>query len=198
LRAMSTVLADKPITMLPSEALNREFDLANVSFAEVDTSLEQFQTITTHSVLVGNIGLLLPNDKVSELVDKMTVCRLPNTAAWFNGVTTVRGNMIPVFDLHELFEINHENVKRRLIVVGETETAVAFWVDDFSQLITLTGEDNMGNTPPIPLLIKDHSREYYLKDGQVWVDWNFESFFTMLGKMLNHREPNAMHLTVSG
>lgn len=181
---MSTVLAEKTITMLPSEALNREFDLSHAALSELGAPAEQHQSLTTHSVLVGNIGLLLPEDEVSELVGMASVCRLPNTTAWLNGVTTVRGNMIPVFDLHDLFGISHGNVKRKLIVVGEAETAVAFWVNDFPQLITLSGEDSMTSTPPIPSLIKDHSREYYLRDGQIWVDWNIESFFTMLGEML--------------
>ncbi|MCP4876586.1 MAG: chemotaxis protein CheW [Gammaproteobacteria bacterium] len=180
----NTVLAEKTMTMLPSEALNREFDLAHASLAELDAPIEQSKSITTHAVMVGNIGLLLPENEVSELIDRMTVCRLPNTETWFNGVTTVRGNMIPVFDLHELFAIDHENLRRRLIVVGEAETAVAFWVDDYPRLIALAGEDSMTSAPPIPLLIKDHSREFYLRDGQVWVDWNVESFFTMLGEML--------------
>lgn len=170
--------------MLPSEALNREFDLVNASLAELGAPTEQNQSVTTHSVLIGNIGLLLPDDEVSELVEKMDVCRLPNTSAWFNGVTNVRGSMIPVFDLHELFAIDYERLQRRLIVVGESENAVAFWVDDFPQLITLTSEDKMGSTPPIPSLIKEYAREYYLRDDQIWVDWNIESFFTTLGKML--------------
>lgn len=181
---MSTVFAEETIMMLPSEALNREFDLENALLADPGSPIEPIQSVATHAVMVGNIGLLLPDDEVSELVEKMNVCRLPNTAVWFNGVTTVRGNMVPVFDLHELFAINHENLKRRLIVVGEAETAVAFWVDDFPQLIELTGEDSMTSTPPIPSLIKDHTSEYYLRDGQIWVDWNVESFFTMLGEML--------------
>ena len=86
--------------------------------------------------------------------------------------------------MHELFSINYEDVKRRLIVVGEAEAAVAFWVDDFPRLVDLTSEDTMTNIPPIPSLIRDHASEYYLRDEQIWLDWKLESFFTMLGEML--------------
>jgi len=181
---MSTVFAEKVKTMLPSEALNREFVLDAAAMAELNAPEEKKQSVNTHAVLVGNIGLLLPQDEVSELIENMAVCRLPNTSTWFDGVTSVRGNMIPVFDLHELFAIEHAGAKRRLIVVGENETAVAFWVDDFPRLVSLDQDDGMTSTPPIPPLIRDHAHNYYLREGQIWVDWNIESFFTILGEML--------------
>ena len=170
--------------MLPSEALSREFVLPEGPEANQIPTFAESRDITTHGVLVGNIGLLLPRQEVSELVTGITVCRLPNTSAWFDGVTSVRGNMIPLFDLHELFDIAHEGIKRRTIIVGEGETAVAFWVDDMPRMVSLTGEDGMTSVPPIPPLIRDHSRKYYLKEGQIWVDWDVQSFFTTLGNLL--------------
>lgn len=181
---MSTAFAEKSTSMLPSEALNREFDLVGAALAEQESEQEQLKLLSTHAVLVGNIGLLLPNDELSELVQGAAVCSLPNTANWFEGVTTVRGNMVPVFDLHHLFSINRASEQNRLIVVGEGETAVAFRVDDFPRLVTLSEQETMTSTPPIPSLLKDHSREFYLQDNQVWLDWDVNSFFSMLGDLL--------------
>ena len=180
---MSTVLAESTRLMLPSEALKQKFDLPD-ELLSGQTSQQDAGQLTTHAVLVGNIGLLLPIDEISELIEQVTVCRLPNTSTWFSGITSVRGSMIPLFDLHELFDIDYGQLKRRMIVVGENETAVAFWVDDFPQIVALDTEDIMTSTPPIPSLIKDHSHQYYLKDGQIWVDWNIETFVTTLGEML--------------
>ena len=181
---MSSVQTDRVKTMLPSEALNRAFNFTGAHLPEVDESVVGDKSFESHAVRAGNIGLLLPDDRISELVENATVCRLPNTAAWFNGVISLRGNMIPVFDLHELFAINHGSLKRRLIAIGESETAVAFWVDDFPKLITITGEDDKTSSPPIPPLLRAHIHKYFIKDGQVWVDWRIESFFKALGKML--------------
>ena len=170
--------------MLPSEALSRQFVLPDAPQENSIPAFSESRDITTHGVLVGNIGLLLPRHEVSELVAGLTVCRLPNTSAWFDGVTSVRGNMIPLFDLHLLFDIAHQGVKRRTIIVGEGETAVSFWVDDMPRMVSLTSDDGMTSVPPIPPLIRDHSRKYYLKDGQIWVDWDVQSFFTTLGNLL--------------
>ena len=169
--------------MLPSEALNREFVLDHAPQPRQQDRVES-QDYTSHGVLVGNIGLLLPRREISELVNNLAICRMPNTSTWFNGVTSLRGNMIPIFDLHALFDITPEENRRRTIIVGEGENAVSFWVDGMPRIIELGAEDGMTSVPPIPQLIRDHSRKYFLKDGQIWVDWDVKAFFTTLGSLL--------------
>ena len=170
--------------MLPSEALNREFVLDEVQHAEQQRDAAESGDITSHGVQVGNIGILLPRQQVSEQVKDIAICRIPNTSTWFNGVTSLRGNMIPIFDLHILFDISHEGVDRRTIIVGEGDTAVAFWVDGMPRMITLSDDNIMTSVPPIPSMIRDHAHKYYLKEGQIWVDWNVRAFFTTLGSLL--------------
>jgi len=169
--------------MLPSEALTREFVLDNAAQVRQRASADT-DKVTSHGVLVGNIGLLLPRREICELVNNLAICRMPNTSNWFNGVTSLRGNMIPLFDLHALFDIAQQDVKRRTIIVGEGDTAVGFWVDGMPRMIALTAEDGMTSKPPIPQLIRDHARKFFLKDGQIWVDWDVQSFFTALGRLL--------------
>ena len=169
--------------MLPNDALTLDIALGEMPQAEDARAIESDE-VTSHGVLVGNIGLLLPRQQVSELVNNLAICRLPNTSAWFDGVTSLRGNMIPVFDLHVLFDIAHQGIARRTIVVGQGERAVAFWVDQMPRLVALSSEDLMSEVPSLPQLIADQCEEYYLKEGQIWVDWNVDEFFSSLGSML--------------
>ena len=171
--------------MLPSEALNRQFILSEDSDTEQSLDVQdKFQVITTHAVLVGNIGLLLPSEEVSELVENMPICRLPNTPSWFNGITSLRGNMIPVFDLHELFGVEKQELQSKLIIVGTAQSAAAFWIDEIPRMVMVTSDDTMNGSLPLPQLIKDHSRSFFLKDDQIWIDWHVKAFFTALGKLL--------------
>lgn len=144
-------------------------------------SLEEERGLPRHTVLVGNIGLVLPRDVVSELIEKVAVCSLPNTRPWFDGITSIRGNMVPVFDLHALFSIERP-ARRRLIVVGENRTAAAFWVDAFPRLLVFDDEDVTTAEPPLPSLIREHAQRYFLQDGQAWVEWDCKSFFAALGE----------------
>ena len=172
---------------LPSEVLNRNFELADApveAVVEQKQSSEKYLAITTHAVRVGNIGLLLPQNEVSELAETLSVCRLPNTPTWFNGVTSIRGNMIPVFDVHELFGVEGRGKDRKMIVVGIGETAAAFWIDEMPTMVMVTSDDMMSNIPPLPQIIKDFSRNYYLKDDQTWIDWDVNQFFNNVGSRL--------------
>ena len=169
---------------LPSEALERTFVLDDEPELKQEQSGQEFQAITSHAVRIGNIGLLLPSNQESELVENLSVCRLPNTPTWFNGVTSLRGNMIPVFDIHELLGLEGRGKERRLIIVGTTEAAAAFWVDEMPRMVMVTSDDTTRSSLPLPRLIKDHSRSFYLKDDQIWIDWDVNSFFSTLGKLL--------------
>lgn len=181
---MSSVPLETPELMLPSQALNRPFELPDGLLPGQSATDAEAERFNAHAVRVGNIGLLLPRDRISELIEQPAVCRLPNTSTWFDGIMSVRGNMIPVFDLHQLFDIAPAAARRRLIVVGENDRAVAFWADDYPRLLSLDDGSVFDGTPPLPVLIRDHARRYYLDDDQVWVDWNIETFVTTLGKMI--------------
>jgi twitching motility protein PilI len=169
--------------LLPSDALNREFVLDDEAVGQLTLSSE-LATITTHAVLVGDIGLLLPSGEVSELVERLPICKLPNTPSWFSGVTSLRGNITPLFDLHELFGAAVTSKKRRMIVIGSGSTAVSFWVDDMPSMVTLGFDDGMVGDPPLPEFLKKHSSRYFLKDNQIWIEWNVEQFFESLGELL--------------
>ena len=171
----------------PSEVLNRKFELPDAPVRAASEQVlpsENFYAITTHAVMVGNIGLLLPSNEVSELVENLSVCRLPNTPTWFNGVTSVRGNMIPVFDVHELFAVEGKGKDRMIIIVGSGETAIAFWIDEIPSMVMVTSDDRMSSSPPLPQLIKNHSRSYYFKDDHTWIDWDVKQFFSDVGSRL--------------
>jgi len=169
--------------MLPSEALSREFVIDEEAMSRAGSARE-VTSLTTHAVLVGDVGLLLPSTEVSELVDRFPVCKLPNTPEWFSGVSSLRGNITPIFDLHELFGASITSAKRRAIVIGSGETSVAFWIDGMPRMVVLGVGDDMFGDPPLPDFIKNHAERYFLKDEQIWIEWNVRQFFTALGKML--------------
>ena len=152
--------------MLPSEALNREFVVDEETHSQAGL-VGDFSAVTTHAVLVGDVGLLLPSGEVSELVERLPVCKLPNTPGWFSGVTSLRGNITPLFDLHQLFGVEVTAGKRRMIVVGTGDTSVSFWVDDMPRMVALGIDDEMNGNPPLPDIIKAHASRYFLKDNQI-------------------------------
>ncbi len=181
---MSSVHAQQEQGPLTDEVPNPDLESGEDLLFDLGAAVDDDHDLQVHTVLIGNIGLVLPKHEVSELIERPAVCRLPNTLPWFDGVISVRGSMIPVFDLHVLFELEPPAGKRRLIVVGQNETAAAFWVDDFPRLLVLLDEDVTTTEPALPALIREHARQFYLKDEHAWVEWDAQAFFTALGENL--------------
>ena len=181
---MNPAQAQSEQALLAEAVSDAELPAGEDLLFDLGTAVDDDHDLQVHTVLIGNIGLVLPKHEVSELVDRPAVCRLPNTQPWFDGVTSVRGSMIPVFDLHVLFSIEPPEGKRRLVVVGQNETAAAFWVDDFPRLLVLRDEDQVTSEPPLPSLIRAHAKQFYQKDEQAWVAWDLQAFFTALGEKL--------------
>ena len=181
---MNSAPAQQEHGPLPDEAPNPDLEAGEDLLFDLGAAIEDDHDLQVHTVLIGNIGLVLPKHEVSELIERPAVCRLPNTLPWFDGVISVRGSMIPVFDLHMLFALEPPAGKRRLIAVGQNETAAAFWVDDFPRLLVLLDEDATTTEPPLPPLIREHARQFYLKDERAWVEWDANAFFTALGANL--------------
>ena len=180
---MSTVRAEHQPEGSPDDAPDKDLARDGELLFDPET-IEDERGLPRHTVRIGNIGLVLPHDEVSELIEKATVCSLPNTRPWFEGITSIRGNMVPVFDLHALFSIEAPAAGRRLIVVGENRTAAAFRVDEFPRLLVFDDEDATTAEPPLPSLIREHAQRYFLQDGQTWVEWDCRSFFAALGEMV--------------
>ncbi|MDJ0832375.1 MAG: chemotaxis protein CheW [Gammaproteobacteria bacterium] len=168
----------------PSEVLNREFVVPEdpvLPSNEPETAETPFRVVTTHAVKVGNLGLLLPADEISELVDSVQTCHLPNTPGWFDGMTSIRGNMVPMFDLHQLLEVDADSEQRKAVIHGSGDDAVGFWIDEMPRMVMVTSDDRLDSRPPLPSLVKRYAREYFLKDNQIWIEWDIKGFFAEAG-----------------
>jgi hypothetical protein len=71
-----------------------------------------------------------------------------------------------------------------MIVVGSGDTSVSFWVDDMPRMVTLGIDDDLSGDPPLPDIIKQHASRFFLKENQIWIEWDVQQFFTSLGKLL--------------
>ena len=71
-----------------------------------------------------------------------------------------------------------------MVIVGLTDKAAAFWVDEMPRLVMVTSDDTMESSLPLPQLMKDHARSFFLKDEQIWIDWDAQGFFAAAGNLL--------------
>ncbi len=132
---------------------------------------------------VGDIGLLVPAGMLSELVEEMEIYPLPTTPGWFPGLINLRGGLVPVFDLKELFTIdNPGGDKPNLLVLNAGADAVGVLIDGLP--LTLDTGRRVEQSPPLPEILREYSQAVYLREHEIWVDFDFDGFFRAAGSRI--------------
>jgi purine-binding chemotaxis protein CheW len=85
----------------------------------------------------------IPIRQVNEIVRMQKVTHLPGTAAFIEGVTNLRGKVIPVIDFRKRFGLKagEEDDQTRIIVVNITESPAGLIVDAVTEVLSLKEED---------------------------------------------------------
>jgi len=146
---------------------------------------EAARTFTAYAVLVGNLGLLLPTDTASTMIeDGLPFCPLPNTPVWLRGMANYYGNVIPIFDLETLLEFpSPGRAESKVLFIGEGEVAVGITVAAPPVRVHLSTANAMSGRLPLPPIIQPYVRAYY-KSARVWVDWDVRAFFMAVGERI--------------
>lgn len=169
----------------PSEALS------HLKVESIQDSMEKGETYEQirYGFTLGAIGLLTPPNMICEILEELPqIYLLPNTAAWFEGLINLRGNLVPVFDIGRLLEVkghaaNDANKsKKNMLVIGSGEKAVAFIIDGLPQPVTAEREET--DLPPIAEYSKSFVIKAYSFQERIWVDLDLETYLMSLHSRL--------------
>jgi twitching motility protein PilI len=164
--------------MLPiSQALNRP--LKSQAFAHKSDATAQLTRRI--GFLMGNVGLLIAQQAISELSELLEICPIPYTANWLLGLINLRGNLVPVFDLHQLLQMERsKEVLGKLLILGQGPSAGAIVIEELPRHLTFAETDKLNSLPPMPAIIKPFTLSGYEKNGQIWFNFDHLGFFEHL------------------
>ena len=172
--------------MLPSEALNRRFELPDINTLPTAGLHTEKTVFERHCFTVGEVGLLLPEDTVSEVFDELPHSRIPNAPKALESMANVRGDMVPVFNLHQLLELEeNESADYKILVVGQKEMAIGLRVDNLPRRVSLTQEYKLKSELTLPNKLTPFARECYQYKNQLWVDWDIYGFFSAISHSMH-------------
>lgn len=161
----------------PSEALTR-FVPCEMEEAGDNRAITQVR----FGARIGDIGMLVPQGMLSELVEDAKIYPLPTTPHWFRGLINLRGSLVPIFDLKALFDMQDQKVKTtKLLVLNSGEEAVGILIDDLP--VTLEAIRRLEQLPKLPSVLREYSQEVYVRDEEVWVEFDFDGFFQAAGSL---------------
>ena len=140
-----------------------------------------------HGFFVGDIAILLPADAVCEVTDKQQICKLPGAPEWLAGMTNLRGNIVPVFDLGLLLHIaeshdeqraGSQNKKQLFIEIGKEW--VGFYSDGLPLPVSLDPDEISDSLPAIPEGLRPYISRCYRQQHN-WLDCDIKSLLLWIG-----------------
>jgi len=167
----------------PSQALNRPL----IRHKYVEGFDEKEQTIRHLGFSIGNLGLLLAKQAISELSEVLQICPIPFTATWVLGLINLRGNLVPVFDLHKLLQLPTEEKeveKPMLLILDKGPASCAIKIDGLPIHLTFIDRDELTTLPTLPTAIKPYISRGYEKEGKLWFNFEHQGFFKSLATQL--------------
>lgn len=124
---------------------------------------------------IGNFGLLIPPNCISEVIKSPPIYRIPSTPPWLDGLVNLRGNLIPAFDLALMLEEKVVYERSLLLVVDRCDWATAVKIGEFPQPLQVALLKP--GVPPLPTILADHVTASYMQDATVWLEFDHRAFF---------------------
>lgn len=171
--------AKAPEWLRPSAALTR-FQLGG---SKLSTGGPMEMKQARYGVRVGNLRILLPRDIASEVLESPKVFPVPNTASWFEGLINLRGNLVPIFDLRELFETAPVAGQRQMaLIIDKGENALGIAIDGLPAPAPDTAP--LDERPSLPKALERFTRSVYENEEILWLDVDMPGLVASLAKKI--------------
>ncbi|HTT07917.1 MAG TPA: chemotaxis protein CheW [Gammaproteobacteria bacterium] len=159
--------------MPPTAALSR-FTLDRRRLVEREIKSETIR----YGFAVATLSFLLKSGEKVEVIDAIPACPIPNTPQWFAGMINVRGNLLPVFDLKLLLDLELTTPSRWIMIFGQGSAAAGIHIDTLPTAVH-TGEP-ITPPPAVPELLRACTTHSYREGETHWIEVSFEAFFAQL------------------
>ncbi|HLP96931.1 MAG TPA: chemotaxis protein CheW [Sideroxyarcus sp.] len=126
---------------------------------------------------VGALGLLIDPGTGSEVVPVSSVTPLPDAPRGFLGLVNLRGNLVPLYELHVLLggDRRQADAGMMVLVFGQGEQAVGVVIDGYP--VALNQLSQLHSVPQLPDALQAHVSAGYMQDGVVWLEFDHGAFF---------------------
>lgn len=88
--------------------------------------------------------------QVQGILEVTAITKVPNAPSYIKGVTNLRGDVIPVFDLRIKFNLNYDvsEEDEKMMVIGQGERATGIMVDSVLEVLSIA-EDSIEIIPDL-------------------------------------------------
>jgi chemotaxis signal transduction protein len=103
---------------------------------------------------------------------------------WQLGLINLRGNLVPVFDLKAILELEPETQEKPwLLVLDRGDRAVGLFADGLPRAVSTSRP--MERLPPLPAVLRPHVAQAFTFESIVWSAFDHRGFFQSLAAQVS-------------
>ena len=161
-------------SLTPTEALTRSTPRAAWMR---ELGLGAARKTVRYGYRVASLSLMADPRIESEIIGTAKIAPLAGAASWVVGMVNVRGLPLPVFDLANAAGVPSSDGSQstHVLMLGKGETALGLLIDGLPSALNADRSAPMPDA--IPAVLVPHVRGTFAEAGQVWLDFDHESFF---------------------
>ena len=151
-----------PTEVSPPEPSNRQESIQSTT--EEETSLAEGDELELLTFFLAKEEYAIDIMMIQEITKLTEMTPIPRTSSYIHGIVTLRGNVIPVFNLHERLKLDPfvARAKSRFVICQLKEGAAAITVDEVIDVIHL----KKNRLEPPPSGVAAHGRGFIKNIGR--------------------------------
>ncbi len=129
---------------------------------------------------VGELQLLINPEVRSEVFNELVVTTVPLMPKCVSGLCSVRGSLVPVYDMHEKLELKQDATLRKdkkILVLDEGENMVGIEVDDMVVSLQFDEQDKQENAKSNVSKMNEFVTYGYKHKKEHWFGFDHNKFF---------------------
>lgn len=145
----------------------------------------RWNRVRGYGITISEVPFLLPAGVYCEFFEKTAVTPLPNSPAHFTGLTNIRGNVVPVYDLAPLINDGAQggvarDSRHNIVQLGKGDDAAAIVCARPPQTFDLTVAVTATIGNEIPADVRAWLARSWVVDGRKWYQLDDLSLFKIL------------------
>ena len=150
------------------------------ALAAPPASAENPDQIVRQAFRIGHMRLLAPFATASELVEMPNVFPLPRMPANLLGLVNLHGRIVPLFDLAALFETQHpQREKRMVLVMGHGNDAAGIVIDGLPRRMVFMPDSRIV-PPALPAAASTAVLATYTAGKDAWFEFDYAQLLDQL------------------
>ncbi len=157
-------------------ALLQQMELYNQQFAAPLPHEEEARTMWSGiAVRIADYHIIVAMGYVNEIMKYPRLSQVPSSKDWVLGIANVRGNLLPIFDLHRFLGNVSTPLKRetRVLSISNDDLSAGLLVDDILGM-KYFDKDNYDASLTFDVKWKNYLAGGYQDDDQKWIIFDMQ------------------------